>query len=233
MATPRILVVDDDPSIRQLLAAELHASGFDVSQAAGGDEAAEIHRGAPHDLVVTDLAMPAGDGFSLIERLRADSRVPILVLSVRGREEDKILALDRGADDYVTKPFSVPELLARVRAQLRRTRPSAEGELLEFPDLSIDLGRRRVVQGGREVRLTPTEFAILELFARSAGRPLTFERIVARVWGGGKGTSHDTVRVHVGALRRKIEPDPSNPRYVVTEPWVGYRFLAEPVERAP
>ena len=154
--------------------------------------------------------------------------MPILVISVRDRENDKVRALDLGADDFVTKPFSMPELLARVRAQLRRSSGRSGEQRFEFPDLSIDLERRRVTQAGREVRLTPTEFALLELFARNAGKPLTFDRIIARIWKG-SATSHDTVRVHVGSLRRKLEPDPSNPRYLVTEPWVGYRFVAEPI----
>ena len=149
-----------------------------------------------------------------------------MVLSVRGGDADKVRALDLGADDFVVKPFSTPELLARIRAQLRRIGARAQ---LEFPDLSIDLDRRRVVQGSREVRLTPTEFAILELLARKAGRPVTFDEIIAVVWKGAPGTTNDAVRVHVGALRRKLEPDPSNPQYLITEPWIGYRFIAEPI----
>ncbi|HLJ73779.1 MAG TPA: response regulator transcription factor, partial [Thermoanaerobaculia bacterium] len=134
--------------------------------------------------------------------------------------------LDLGADDFVVKPFSMPELLARLRAQLRRIGAKPQ---VDFPDLSIDIERRRVVQNGRELHLTPTEFAILELLARKAGRPVTFDEIIAVVWKGAPGTTNDAVRVHVGALRRKLEPDASNPRYLVTEPWVGYRFIAEPL----
>jgi two-component system KDP operon response regulator KdpE len=147
---------------------------------------------------------------------------------VRGGDPDKVRALDLGADDFVMKPFSVPELLARVRAQLRRAGASTKTHF-EFPDLAIDVERRRVTQGGREIRLTPTEFSILELLARHAGRPVSFDDIIAAVWKGAAGTSNDAVRVHVGALRRKIEPDASNPRYLVSEPWIGYRFIAEPV----
>jgi two-component system, OmpR family, KDP operon response regulator KdpE len=147
------------------------------------------------------------------------------VLSVLGGESDKIRALDLGADDYVTKPFSIAELLARVRAQLRRAIPS-EGRL-RFEDLTIDLEHRAVRQGDREVRLTPTEFAILELLARRAGRPVSSREIARHAWKEGDA-SPDAVRVHVGSLRRKIEPDPSQPRYIVTEPWVGYRFIGEP-----
>lgn len=149
--------------------------------------------------------------------------------SVRGSDADKIRALDLGADDYVVKPFSAAELLARVRAQLRRSAHEAPAEVLRFPDLTIDRERRQVVVEGREVRLTPTEFAILDLLAREAGKPVTIRQIIGRVWGGAPGTSPDVVRVHVGSLRRKIEPDPATPRYVVTEPWLGYRFVAEPL----
>jgi len=178
--------------------------------------------------VLTDLAMPRSDGFELISAIRATSRTPIIVLSVRGNDPDKIRALDLGADDFVTKPFSVAELLARVRAQLRRT-ASATAATLAFDDLSIDLERRRVVQGGRDVHLTPTEYGLLELLASNAGKPMFIEHIIARVWRNAPGTTADTVRVHMSSLRKKIEPDPSSPRYIVTEPWVGYRFIAEPV----
>jgi two-component system KDP operon response regulator KdpE len=226
---PRILIVDDDPAIRRSLATELGAAGYEVATAADGAEGGEIAARKDPDLVLTDLAMPGTDGFSLIAAVRARADTPIVVLSVREREQDKVRALDLGADDYITKPFSMPELLARVRAQLRRSSVRAGGDLLEFPDLTIDLERRRVVQGGREIRLTPTEFALLELFARNSGKPVTIRRIVSRIWQGAPATTNDTVRVHVGSLRRKLEPDPSNPRYLVTEPWVGYRFIAEPI----
>jgi two-component system, OmpR family, KDP operon response regulator KdpE len=149
------------------------------------------------------------------------------VLSVRDGESDKIRALDLGADDFVVKPFSVAELLARVRAQLRRT-VSAEPSILEFPGLTLDFERRRITQDDREIRLTPTEYALLELLSRNAGKPVTTDEIISKVWSGAPGTTNDTVRVHMGSLRRKIEPDPSSPQYVVTEPWIGFRFIAEP-----
>jgi two-component system KDP operon response regulator KdpE len=225
----RILVVDDDAGIRESLARELRTVGYLVLTAAGGLEAAAAAASAAPDLVLTDLMMPAGDGFGLIAALRARGSVPIVVLSVRGGEQDKVRALDLGADDHVTKPFSVAELLARVRAQLRRSAPVPPDGRLEFVGLVIDLDRRRVVEGEREVRLTPTEYSLLETFARHAGKPLTLRQLIARVWAGAPGTSADTVRVHVGALRRKLEPDPANPRYLVTEPWVGYRFIADPI----
>jgi len=228
MTRSLVLVVDDDEIIRGALAAELRANELDVIVAIDGRAGATAAHEMHPDVVLTDIAMPHADGFSLIRTIRERSSVPILVLSVRGAEQDKVRALDLGADDYVTKPFSAAELLARVRAQLRRTRATAMTRLA-FPDLVIDLERRHVVQGGREIRLTPTELELLELFARNAGRPLTFAQIISRVWGGGAETTADTVRVHVGSLRRKIEPDPSEPRYLVTEPWIGFRFIAEPL----
>lgn len=227
MSGALMLVVDDDPGIRESLARELRADGYRVVTAAGGVEAAALAASAAPDLVLTDLAMPGGDGFALITALRARGATPIIVLSVHGGEHDKVRALDLGADDHITKPFSVAELRARVRAQLRRSSPAPAGRL-QFAGLVIDLERRRVVEGEREVRLTPTEFALLEQFVRHAGKPLSLRQLIARVWAGAPGTSADTVRVHVGALRRKLEPDPANPRYLVTEPWVGYRFIAEP-----
>jgi two-component system, OmpR family, KDP operon response regulator KdpE len=172
--------------------------------------------------------MPVSDGYELISAIRASLATPIIVLSVRGGDPDIVRALDLGADDYVTKPFSVAELLARVRAQLRRSAKS-QSPVLRFEDLTIDLERRRVLQGGREVKLTPTEFALLELLATNAGTPVLLDQIIARVWHGAPATTGDTVRVHMSALRRKLEPDPANPQYVVNEPWIGYRFIAEPL----
>jgi two-component system KDP operon response regulator KdpE len=227
--TPTILVVDDDPSIRRTLAAELKAEGYEVAEAADGREALAAFAREEPDLVLTDLAMPLSDGFDVVSGVRRAGPTPVLVLSVRGADGDKIRALDLGADDYVTKPFSLPELLARVRAHLRRSGAGAGPRVLRFEGLVIDLERRRVVQGDRDVRLTPTELAILELLATNAGKPVTTARIIARVWKGAPGTTVDVVRVHVGTMRRKLEPDPSSPRYVVTEPWVGYRFVAEPL----
>jgi len=222
-----ILVVDDDPAIRDSLSKELRAAGYSTTAAADGSEGMSAFQSQVPDLVLTDLAMPRSDGFELIAAIRASSRVPIIVLSVRGADPDKVRALDLGADDFVTKPFSMTELLARVRAQLRRTAPPST--TLTFPDLTIELDRRRVVQSGREVRLTPTEFSLLEVLATNAGKPMFIEQIVARVWRSAPSTSADTVRVHMSSLRKKIEPNPSEPRYIVTEPWVGYRFIAEPI----
>ena len=224
---PLILVVDDDPAIRESMDHELHASGYTTVDACDGLEGARMFESHAPDLILADLSMPRSDGFELISLIRAKGRTPIIVLSVRGDDTDKIRALDLGADDFVTKPFSVGELLARVRSQLRRTAPA--GTMLQFNDLTIDLERRRVVQGGRDIHLTPIEYSVLELLAANAGKPVFTERIIARVWRSSPGTTADTVRVHMSALRKKIEPDPSSPRYIVTEPWVGYRFIAEPV----
>ena len=227
---PLILVVDDDPSIRQALTRELALAGYDAISAADGVEGKTFFEEQRPDLVITDLAMPRADGLALLAAVRRIDATPVVVLSVRGEEEDKVRALDLGADDYVTKPFSLRELLARVRTQLRRSIAESPEEVLRFPGLEIDPARRTVIQDGREVRLTPTELAILELLARQAGRPVTLRQIIATVWKGAPATTADTVRVHVGSLRRKLEPDPANPRYIGTEPWVGYRFLAEPEE---
>ncbi|HEY3571654.1 MAG TPA: response regulator transcription factor [Thermoanaerobaculia bacterium] len=227
-ANPLILVVDDDPSIRQTLTRELALAGYDALSAADGVEGKALYEERRPDLVITDLAMPRADGHAMIAAVRQrDDGTPVIVLSVRGEEEDKVRALDLGADDYVTKPFSLRELLARVRTQLRRSGAGAAPEVLRFPGLEIDLARRAVSVDGREVRLTPTEFAILELLATHAGRPVTLRQIIATVWKGAPATTTDTVRVHVGSLRRKIEPEPGNPWFIGTEPWVGYRFLAE------
>jgi two-component system, OmpR family, KDP operon response regulator KdpE len=229
MKRPRILIVDDDAAIRATLAEQLASRDYEITSAADGGEGFDRFRLDAPDLVLTDLAMPGVDGYELIRRIRSVSAVPILVLSVRGGDAEKVRALDLGADDYVVKPFSMVELLARVRAQLRRPQTSQPRSQLEFPDLLIDIDRRKVTQGGREIRLTPTEYAILELLARNAGRPVTFDDLIAAVWKGAPGTTNDAVRFHVGSLRRKIEPRPATPRYILTEPWVGYRFIAEPL----
>lgn len=228
MTEPLVLVVDDDPAIRESLSRELRAGGYDTITAADGHAALAAVRVNLPELILTDLAMPVTDGFALISAVRGFSRIPIIVISVRGADADKIRALDLGADDFVTKPFSMPELRARVRAQLRRS-AAGPSSVLRFTGLTVDLEQRRVTQGTREIKLTPTEFALLGLLATRAGQPVSMKQIVARVWSSSPGTTHDAVRVHVSSLRRKIEPDPASPQYIVTEPWVGYRFLAEPI----
>lgn len=228
----RVLVVEDDPAIRRSIVMQLRGEGYAVVEAADGrDGIARTNRDRP-DLILTDLAMPVMDGFSLISTIRKTSMTPIIVLSVRGGESDRVRALDLGADDFVSKPFSVGELLARVRAQLRRSGLGTLGRLA-FTGLTIDFDRRRVLRGDAEIRLTPTEFAVLALLASHAGKVVTAGQIIARVWRDSPATTPDTVRVHVASLRKKIEPDPSSPQFVITEPWIGYRFLAEPLDDEP
>lgn len=226
---PRILVVDDDDAIRRAIAVELKGQRYDTVEAMNGAEALEVAGRTSPDLILTDLAMPVMDGFTFITELRKSSQTPVVVLSVRGGEQDRVRALDLGADDFVAKPFSTGELMARIRAHLRRRGLETPSEMT-FPGLTIDFDRRRVVVDGREARLTPTEFAITALLARNAGKVVTTEQIIGRVWKDAPATTADTVRVHMASLRKKIEPDPANPQFIVTEPWVGYRFIAEPGE---
>jgi two-component system KDP operon response regulator KdpE len=225
----RILVAEDDRDIRRAIVAELRGEGYQTAEASDGKEALAAIRSAKPDLIVTDLAMPVMDGFALIAAARKSVTTPIIVLSVRGGEADRIRALDLGADDFVTKPFSVAELFARIRALLRRS-GLATAPRLTFPGLAIDFDRRRVLRDEREIRLTPIEFALLSLLAANAGKVMMTDQIIARVWKDAPATSADTVRVHIASLRKKIEPDPASPQFLVTEPWVGYRFIAEPLE---
>ncbi|HET7705059.1 MAG TPA: response regulator transcription factor [Thermoanaerobaculia bacterium] len=229
MTDSRILVVDDDPAIRRSIVAELRSVGYETIEAVDGRDAlSAAARGKP-DLVISDLAMPVMDGFALITAVRKSLATPIIVLSVRGNEADRVRALDLGADDFVAKPFSTAELLARIRAQLRRSGMATQPRI-RFPGLTVDIERRRVVSKGQDIHLTPTEFTLLTLLATHAGKVMTTDQIIARVWRDTPSTTADTVRVHVASLRKKIEPDPANPQYIVTEPWVGYRFIAEPIE---
>jgi two-component system KDP operon response regulator KdpE len=221
----RVLVVDDEPNILTTLAPLLRAHGYDVVTATTGQAALDVVRSAPPDLVVLDLGLPDLDGVTVCGKVRAVSAVPILVLSARGREADKVRALDAGADDYVTKPFGSEELLARIRASLRRAdRATAPPAALVLGALTVDRGRFRVERDGEEIRLTPKEFELLSLLASNAGRVLTHRTILKAIWGDNAGHQPEHLRVLVAALRRKIEPEPSSPRYILTEPWVGYRF---------
>jgi len=228
----RIMVVDDEPQIARVLRTGLKSHGYDVRVAADGVSALETFNDWRPDLVVTDLSMPNLDGLQLCRRLREVSQLPIIVLSVRGEEKTKVEALDAGADDYVTKPFGMDELLARVRAQLRRAAAAPKNEppsaVLEVGDFRIDLESRRVFVRGAEVHLTPKEYDLLVHFVRNAGKVLTHHNLLGAVWGGNYTEQGEYLRVFVGQLRKKIEPNPSTPRYVLTEPWVGYRFDAEP-----
>jgi two-component system KDP operon response regulator KdpE len=225
-----VLVVDDELPMRRFLRASLGSHGFRVVEAATGAEAIAAATSHNPELILLDLGLPDGDGVALTRRIREWSRVPIIVVSARGDEAHKVEALDAGADDYLTKPFSVQELLARIRVALRHAAaaggPTAE-PVIQVGSLSIDLGRRQVLSDGQEVHLTPIEFRLLALLARNAGRMLTHRQILAEVWGPGRGDETHYVRVYMAALRRKIERDPARPRLLVTEPGVGYR-LREP-----
>lgn len=221
----RILVVDDEPQITRVLRTSLSTHGYDIRVANDGETAAEIMKDWTPDLVITDLAMPNMDGLELCRKLRASSHVPIIVLSVRGEERTKVQALDAGADDYVTKPFGIEELLARVRANLRRIRVSEDATpLIEVGDFRIDLAAHKVAVDGREVHLTPKEFDLLVYLARHAGKVITHRALLSAIWGGQSSEQVEYLRVFVGQLRKKLEPETSSPRYIVTEPWVGYRF---------
>ena len=223
----RILLVDDEPAILAAVAPLLESRGYAVTTSTSGHGALDaLGRDAP-DLVVLDLGLPDLDGIEVCRRMRERRGMPIIVLSARHGETDKVGALDAGADDYVTKPFGSEELLARVRAALRRgdAAPAASGEILRG-DLAIDLDRRRVIRGGDEIRLTPKEFELLVLLAQHAGRVLTHRAILKAIWGPHSTEQPEHLRVLIAGLRKKIEPDPSKPRYLLTEPWVGYRFNA-------
>jgi two-component system KDP operon response regulator KdpE len=228
---PRILVVDDEPQIVRVLRTALKTHGYDVRVAPDGVSALETFIDWHPDVVVTDLAMPNMDGLELCRNLREISQLPIIVLSVRGEEKTKVEALDAGADDYVTKPFGMDELLARVRVQLRRTLTPSISEhsakILEVGDFRIDLDARSVLVRGTEIHLTPKEYDLLVHFVRNAGKVLTHRTLLAAVWGGNYTEQGEYLRVFVGQLRKKIEPNPSTPRYILTEPWVGYRFNPE------
>jgi len=223
---PIILLVDDDTAIQRALGPLLAARGYDARMAPTGAEALRLFAEESPDLVVLDLGLPDLDGSEVCRRLRAGSKVPIVVLSARGSEAEKVRALDLGADDYVTKPFGPEELLARIRAALRRTAPEggAEGGRLAVGDLTIDYDRHRISRGEAEIRLTPKEFDLLSLLARNRDRVLTHRAILKAIWGPNAVEQPEHLWTLVGQLRKKIEPDPANPRYLLSEPWVGYRF---------
>ena len=220
----RILIVDDEPNIIGTVAPLLRTRGYEVLTAMTGRAALETHERERPDLVVLDLGLPDLDGVDVCVAIRQSSGVPILVLSARGAEGDKVRALDAGADDYVTKPFGAEELLARIRASLRRREPPSAAEPIVRGGLVIDRERFRVVKDGEEVRLTPKEFELLSFLAQHSGRVLTHRTILKAIWGPNAVGQPEHLRVLVGALRKKIEADPSSPRYILTEPWVGYRF---------
>ena len=223
-ATPTILLVDDEPAIVAAMTPLLSSRGYHVNAEATGRGALAMFDHIKPDLVILDLGLPDGDGLDVCAAIRAKSNVPIVVLSARGGQKDKVAALDSGADDYVTKPFGSEELLARIRAALRRADGGPGGGQLVRGDLVIDYNRRRVLRGVQEIRLTPREFELLELLARHAGKVLTHRVLLRTIWGANAVDQPEHVRVLVNALRKKIEPDPARPRYLITEPWIGYRF---------
>jgi two-component system KDP operon response regulator KdpE len=221
-----ILVVDDEPQITRVLKTTLSSQGYGIRTATDGKQALQEMKGWSPDLVITDLRMPNMDGLELCRAIRAESRVPIIVLSVKGEEAIKVESLDAGADDYVTKPFSVNELLARVRAALRRAAVPLEPEIsiIEMGDFRIDIPARKVEVKKTEVHLTPKEFELLVYLARHPGKVITHRALLTAVWGPNSAQQPEYLRVFVGHLRKKLESDEGVPRYILTEPWVGYRF---------
>jgi two-component system KDP operon response regulator KdpE len=226
---PRILLVDDEVAIQRAVGPLLRARGYELHVAGTGAEALRAFADRPPDLIILDLGLPDIEGTEVCRRIRAESAVPIVVLSARGAESDKVNALDLGADDYVTKPFGPEELLARIRVALRRvqSRDDSEKGLLTAGDLTIDYDRRRVLRGESEIRLTPKEFELLSFLARNHDRVLTHRVILKEIWGSNAVEQPEHLWTLVAQLRKKIEPDAANPRYVLSEPWVGYRFVTE------
>lgn len=229
MTSPsRILVVDDEPQLTRVLRTGLKSRGYDVRAAADGLAGFEVFNDWNPDLVITDLAMPNVDGLELCKRLRAISQVPIIVLSAKGEEKIKVEALDLGADDFVTKPFGIDELLARVRASLRRAKAPPMNETtqatLDSGDFHVDLETREITVRGDPVHLTPKEFDLLVYFIKHSGKVLTHRTLLAALWGSNYVEQNEYLRVFVGNLRKKIEAEAARPRYIVTEPWIGYRF---------
>jgi two-component system, OmpR family, KDP operon response regulator KdpE len=223
----RVLVADDEPAIRKVVRDAFEREGHEVVAAIDGQEALESFEEGGFDLVVTDLAMPSLGGLELVQEIRRrQSPVPILVLTVKNEEREKVRLLDAGADDFVTKPFGVAELLARARALLRR-RETAKPALVRWGDIEVEAESRTVRKGGRAVHLTPIEFSILLALIGKPGAVGTHRQLLAAVWGTTAGVTNDTLRVHMGSLRRKLEDDPNQPRWFRTEPWVGYRFAPE------
>ncbi len=228
--SPRILLVDDEVPIQKAVAPLMRSRGYEVDVAGTGADALKIVAAHAPDLIVLDLGLPDIEGTEVCRRIRAESAIPIIVLSARGSEGDKVAALDLGADDYVTKPFSPEELLARIRVALRRvfSEDTAEVGRVTLGDLTIDYDRHRVVRGGEEIRLTPKEFDLLSLLAHNHDRVLTHQAILKAIWGANAVDQPEHLWVLIGQLRKKIEPEPSEPRYLVSEPWVGYRLVTEP-----
>ena len=225
MNQSRILVVDDEPLITRVLRKGLSSKGFEVQVAGDGEEALSVFRQWKPDLIIADLAMPQMGGLELTRRIRRISSTPILILSVKGEERIKVEALETGADDYVTKPFGMDELHARIRVLLRRASPRDDSATLEIGDFTVEQTTRTVKVKNKPVHLTPKEYDLLLYFLHNANRVLTHRVVLGAVWGGESVEQSEYLRFFVGQLRKKIEPDPAKPRYIITDPWVGYRFI--------
>ncbi len=224
MSAANILVVDDEPQIRRVLRSTLSARGYVITEAKTGEEALEWMRKEPPDLILLDMNMPGIGGIEACREIRRGSDAPIIMLTVRNAERDKVAALDAGADDYVVKPFGIEELLARIRAALRRYSPADTLPSFVSKDLTIDFESRQMTVRDRIVHLTPKEYDVLKHLVANQGKPLTHRRLLQSVWGPDYGEETENLRVVINQLRKKIETDPARPKYIVTEPWVGYRF---------
>jgi two-component system KDP operon response regulator KdpE len=224
MSAATILVVDDEPQIRRVLRSTLSSQGYVITEAKTGEEAVEVARKEKPELILLDVNMPGMGGIEACREIRRMSAAPIIMLTVRNAERDKVLALDAGADDYVVKPFGIEELLARIRAALRRYAPGDALPPFTSKDLLLDFERRQVAVRGKQVHLTPKEFEVAKLLIANQGKPLTHRRILQAVWGPDYGEETENLRVVINQLRKKIESDPAHPAYILTEPWVGYRF---------
>jgi two-component system, OmpR family, KDP operon response regulator KdpE len=232
VTSAKILIVDDAQQVRRVLRTALSAEGYEIFEAGTGEEALESIRQSTPDAILLDVNMPGIGGLETCREIRRTLDVPIVMLTVRNAERDKVMALDAGADDYVVKPFGMAELLARIRAALRRRSP--QGQLASFStkDLSIDFEARQVTVKGRDVHLTPKEFELLRHLVANAGKPITHRRLLQAVWGPDYGDEPEYLRVMINQLRKKIESDPAKPKLILTEPWVGYRFQAPPEPKA-
>jgi two-component system, OmpR family, KDP operon response regulator KdpE len=224
MNTATILVVDDEPQIRRVLRMTLSSNGYDVIEANNGQEAVEMVVRESPDLILLDVNMPGMTGLEACRKIRISFDIPIIMVTVRSSEQDKILALDSGADDYVVKPFTIGELLARIRAALRRSSSEEPLPKIESPELGIDLEKRILDVRGQRIHVSPKEFEVLRLLVLQEGKPLTHKRILQTVWGPDHAEETENLRVVINQLRKKIEKDPAHPRYILTEPWLGYRF---------
>ena len=226
MSAARILIVDDAQQVRRVLRTALSSEGYTIYEASTGEEALDSIRASTPDAILLDVNMPGMGGLEACKEIRRSLDVPIVMLTVRNAERDKVLALDAGADDYVVKPFGMQELLARIRAALRRRTPQGKESSFTAKDLSVDFEARRVTVRGHEVHLTPKEFELLRHLVLNAGKPLTHRRLLQVVWGPDYGDEPEYLRVVINQLRKKLESDPARPKLILTEPWVGYRFQA-------